>query len=876
MTVYLSPVGGAAAQFFDNNGVPLAGGKLYTYVAGTTTPQATYTSSSGVTFHSNPIILDSAGRVPSGGEIWLTNDALYKFILKTSTDVLLATWNNIPGINDNADNAAYITYDPPFTGGVQTTVAAKLAQTISVTDFGADGTLANDNAAFVAACASGMYVIVPNIGTDYNLSGTFTFATGTTLEFQGNPTVNLTMTSENVTFTGDRGFWFPGGSSYCAILGTVTINATSLVSPLDGSQCNVFSFGKYVYGAGVEATISNHHTIKGNIVVNGVQIGNLKTVGVYGWTEDVTIKGITQNGDNNFCFLCHWGQNISYAQRATTPLSTLPTKTWHPTNIVFEDCVSNSTWPNSNAFTVSAAGRATFTRCRSVNTPEAFNLFAGDLGYTYAQNLGDTPYQQLVLENCTASGASNYTISADFQTNPTGIFADAILWTSADADKGGTIVVRDFSSYLPNVVSAAGIAVTGVDRAVFENVTLYDTGSVNTDRMFQVYGCNYVSVDGGSRFVSNSGMLVRNCNTVMLNGDNEILVPAPNAANYGISVSALSETTTIVYPVAVGATSLVLATTASVIGAGGIIRYNDGTTVWDIPMLSSSYTGKINQIINIDPAPVVIPAGSSVTLVTTVNNLIVNGTHKNFATHIRATGSATAKIGSITIGSDFVGLRSGVYGIEASEVNKLTVCPGAFFDYGGQRTTTTNTYEIYIDADTSNFVISGAIFGRNNSRVRYLINVDDGASNGVIEGCLFQSVSATASNPAAIFKSAAANVQIYNNATVSTVPLIYPLTPTSYTIAAGVITIENSQYPRLYTMDTEGAAATDDLDTINGGFEAQIIVLADVNSARDITVKDGTGNLKLAGDFTLSNQEDTITLVKRGSFWYEVSRSDNT
>ena len=455
---------------------------------------------------------------------------------------------NFPEGTGISPNASGIDYDPPFTGGVQTTVAAKLAQTISVTDFGADGTLANDNAAFVAACASGMYVIVPNIGTDYNLSGTFTFATGTTLEFQGNPTVNLTMTSESVTFTGDRGFWFPGGSSYCAILGTVTINATSLVSPLDGSQCNVFSFGKYVYGAGVDATISNHHTIEGNIVVNGVQIGNLKTVGVYGWTEDVTIKGITQNGDNNFCFVCHWGQNISYAQRATTPLSTLPTKTWHPTNIVFEDCVSNSTWPNANAFTVSAAGRATFTRCRSVNTPEAFNLFAGDLGYTYAQNLGDTPYPQLVLENCTASGASNYTISTDFQTNPTGIFADAILWTSADADKGGTIVVRDFSSYLPNLATTAGIAVTGVDRVVFENVTLYDTGSVNTDRIFQVYGCNYVSVDGGSRFVSNSGMLVRNCNTVMLNGDNEILVPAPDAANYGISVSALSQTTTIVYP----------------------------------------------------------------------------------------------------------------------------------------------------------------------------------------------------------------------------------------------------------------------------------------------------------------------------------------
>jgi hypothetical protein len=96
MAVFLSPVGGAAAQFFTNSGVPLTGGKLYTYAAGTTTPQTAYTSSSGVTAHANPIILDSAGRVP-GGEIWLSASP-YKFILNTSADVLIATYDNISGI----------------------------------------------------------------------------------------------------------------------------------------------------------------------------------------------------------------------------------------------------------------------------------------------------------------------------------------------------------------------------------------------------------------------------------------------------------------------------------------------------------------------------------------------------------------------------------------------------------------------------------------------------------------------------------------------------------------------------------------------------------------------------------------------------------
>ena len=93
MSVNLSAFGGVGWQFFDNNGVPLAGGLIYTYEAGTTTPQATYTTSAGTIAHTNPIVLNSAGRVP-GGEIWLLF-ASYKFVLQTSAAVLIATYDNI-------------------------------------------------------------------------------------------------------------------------------------------------------------------------------------------------------------------------------------------------------------------------------------------------------------------------------------------------------------------------------------------------------------------------------------------------------------------------------------------------------------------------------------------------------------------------------------------------------------------------------------------------------------------------------------------------------------------------------------------------------------------------------------------------------------
>jgi hypothetical protein len=96
MAVFLSPVGGVAAQFFTNTGAVLTGGKLYTYAAGTTTPQTTYTTSAGSVARTNPVVLDAAGRVPGSGEIWIL-PVSYKFVLTDSNDVLIATYDNIFG-----------------------------------------------------------------------------------------------------------------------------------------------------------------------------------------------------------------------------------------------------------------------------------------------------------------------------------------------------------------------------------------------------------------------------------------------------------------------------------------------------------------------------------------------------------------------------------------------------------------------------------------------------------------------------------------------------------------------------------------------------------------------------------------------------------
>lgn len=96
----------------------------------------------------------------------------------------------------------------------------------------------------------------------------------------------------------------------------------------------------------------------------------------------------------------------------------------------------------------------------------------------------------------------------------------------------------------------------------------------------------------------------------------------------------------------------------------------------------------------------------------------------------------------------------------------------------------------------------------------------------------------------------------------------------SVTIASGAVSVRSGV--RRLVIDTEGGAGTDDLDTITyAGVAGDVIVLESANSGRDPTIKDGTGNLFLSADFTLTNTTDKIALLWNGSSFSEISRSDN-
>jgi hypothetical protein len=108
-------------QFTTTAGAPLIGGKLYTYAAGTTTPLASYTDSTGATANTNPVILNVRGEAA----IWL-DPASYKFVLNDANDSLIWTADNLGGLNISPAFTGVPTA-PTATGGTNTTQIATTA-----------------------------------------------------------------------------------------------------------------------------------------------------------------------------------------------------------------------------------------------------------------------------------------------------------------------------------------------------------------------------------------------------------------------------------------------------------------------------------------------------------------------------------------------------------------------------------------------------------------------------------------------------------------------------------------------------------------------------------------------------------------------------
>ena len=149
MNVTLTP--SPKMQFFTAAGIPLVGGKLYTYASGTTVPLATYTDDTGNTANTNPVILDSRGEA----SVWI-GPSKYTFVLEDANDNLIWTADGV-GATQGKQNPV--------------TVAASGQTVFTVPEYGLGG--------YLMVIVDGL---VKEFNVDYTETSTtsITFATGLT------------------------------------------------------------------------------------------------------------------------------------------------------------------------------------------------------------------------------------------------------------------------------------------------------------------------------------------------------------------------------------------------------------------------------------------------------------------------------------------------------------------------------------------------------------------------------------------------------------------------------------------------------------------------------------------------------------------------
>lgn len=189
------------ARFFDSNGDPLVGGKLFSYVAGTTTPLATY-SDNEITPNTNPVILDANGEA----DVWLASANTYKFVLKDSDDVTLWTVDNISGSmsSSGSSGGGWSSFtEHSVTGGQSATDLS--GETWTSADYSSveytfeliRGTTINANGAFTAQKQNGTWRISLGAyrgdihGVTFTLSGTTTQQLRAALDAGDDGTIKL-------------------------------------------------------------------------------------------------------------------------------------------------------------------------------------------------------------------------------------------------------------------------------------------------------------------------------------------------------------------------------------------------------------------------------------------------------------------------------------------------------------------------------------------------------------------------------------------------------------------------------------------------------------------------------------------------------------
>ncbi len=234
-------------QFFNNAGQPNVGGAILTQVGGVNYP--TYQDSAGTIPLPNPIPLNARGEISNSSgtscQLFLVAGQVYTFTLFDANGNQLNqatyTTSNTVQLSSSA-----ITYNEGSTGAVNRTVAAKLQESVSVLDFGADPTgVADSTAAFAAAYAASSSLYVPPGNYIFLSQPSFSSGKPFVLRGDGSSVTSLTYTGTNTT-------------NDCFVFG----NTTSGTPQLEISGIRFLSNTKMTAGAGVRYIGADRVTLR--------------------------------------------------------------------------------------------------------------------------------------------------------------------------------------------------------------------------------------------------------------------------------------------------------------------------------------------------------------------------------------------------------------------------------------------------------------------------------------------------------------------------------------------------------------------------------------------------------------------------------------
>ena len=328
----LSPL--PVSQFFDANGNPLAGGKLYTYISETTTPLATFNAQNG-TENTNPIILNYRGEA----NVWLSN-SLYTFVLKNAFDEAIWTVNAIGNV---------------------TTIS------FNVMDYGAVGNgIADDTLAFKAAIAAATAG-----GVIYAPAGTYKI------------TANLDITWPKLCVLRGDGSKLTTLLDYRVSVGTgglINYNASSL--PLADAELSTWTGGfslirmvnQTVVTGPIITTVGSGTGLWVNSVLNGVY----SDIAVRGYNTNIYLTNCRGFAIRDVSSLeCQYGIYLTSSLGALGPLASVIE------NATVSDCGVWGTYISGGMMQV-IGGK--YQRCGTMTTTSGA-IYAGDATLMLPQTL---------------------------------------------------------------------------------------------------------------------------------------------------------------------------------------------------------------------------------------------------------------------------------------------------------------------------------------------------------------------------------------------------------------------------------------------------------------------------------------------------------